>query len=743
MNKKNTLKIIAIAMFFAVIMQTSYTFADEPTITVPADIIEEITSTGGATITFSVTAADTDLNLIIPVCTPSSDSLFALGTTTVTCTATSAINEASTTRATFNVSVVDTTPPETARIAIRDGNTLVGPFTVMLPALNVSPFLLSPTGTTTSYQISARSVLAQLSTLDATQTEFDITDIQYFSSFNSFIVNCISVPSASATPNCFNWTYAVNGFSPFFGMDGYILQNGDIVYVFFGSQWRVSTDKATLLTSEPLIVTAQKYDPSSGTYALVSGEVVGAVQFDSNFIATEFATSTTDMNGQATFFISDAGSYDIGIAVSGYFPNTSVIISVPPPPVLGGEGGGGGTGVITHYNIDTDKAFRFLATHQKSNGSFGADLYTDWAAIALATGQSGESKDKITAYLKSAPNTGVSATDYERRAMALMSLGINPYSGTDTDYIKKITDKFDGIQIGEFSLVNDDIFAIFPLIKSGHAENDAIIQKIIAFILSKQHLNGSWEGSVDLTAAAIQSLALAPSLSGVLEARTKAKSYLLNNQQSDGGFGNSSFGTSWVMQAIVVLEETPSNWQKNNSTPGDFLHFFQQDDGGVEPTTSDENTRIWATAYAIPAGLNKPWASILSSFARPSSTLGVTGNGSIPSDIKKTTATSLLSESLDFLELSTSTATTTQEISLQTTNSKISAVSKNNLQKDVIKQKNQITVTKPQAVVRQQASVFTAFNEKSINGILRVFKTKSITILSFIKEILYGMFYLY
>src|SRR3989344_6077620 len=129
--------------------------------------------------------------------------------------------------------------------------------------------------------------------------------------------------------------------------------------------------------------------------------------------------------------------------------------------------------------------------------------------------------------------------------MALLSLGINPYSGTSTDYITPIVDTFDGTQIGEL-FPHDDIFAIFPLLHAGYSVNDEIIQKVTAYIVSKQSANGSW-GDPDSTAAAVQALSLINSQPGVSDALSKAKIYLQGHQQSNGGFGN-SFSTSWVIQ---------------------------------------------------------------------------------------------------------------------------------------------------------------------------------------------------
>src|SRR6185503_20023871 len=79
-----------------------------PVITTPAPVAEAA-SAAGAVVHFTVTAVDAvDPNPTL-TCTPASDSLFALGTTQVSCTARDASNNAST--ATFNVVVRDTTAP--------------------------------------------------------------------------------------------------------------------------------------------------------------------------------------------------------------------------------------------------------------------------------------------------------------------------------------------------------------------------------------------------------------------------------------------------------------------------------------------------------------------------------------------------------------------------------------------------------------------------------------------------------
>ena len=80
-----------------------------PSITAPANMTLEATSAAGAAATFSVTANDVVDGSIVPTCTPSSGSTFALGTTTVNCSATDA--HGNTAKASFTVTVQDTQPP--------------------------------------------------------------------------------------------------------------------------------------------------------------------------------------------------------------------------------------------------------------------------------------------------------------------------------------------------------------------------------------------------------------------------------------------------------------------------------------------------------------------------------------------------------------------------------------------------------------------------------------------------------
>jgi hypothetical protein len=82
---------------------------EAPVLSLPADFSVEATSADGAAVTFAATAIDNVDGAVVPVCDPPSGSLFPLGTTEDECTATDAAGN--TASGSFNVSVVDTTPP--------------------------------------------------------------------------------------------------------------------------------------------------------------------------------------------------------------------------------------------------------------------------------------------------------------------------------------------------------------------------------------------------------------------------------------------------------------------------------------------------------------------------------------------------------------------------------------------------------------------------------------------------------
>ena len=95
--------------------------ATPPVLHLPANITAEATSPAGAIVSFSATATDARDTNVVVTCAPPSGSQFALGATTVNCSATNSRNK--TAEGSFTITVVDTTAPVVVLNGITNGAT--------------------------------------------------------------------------------------------------------------------------------------------------------------------------------------------------------------------------------------------------------------------------------------------------------------------------------------------------------------------------------------------------------------------------------------------------------------------------------------------------------------------------------------------------------------------------------------------------------------------------------------------
>jgi hypothetical protein len=525
-------------------------------------------------------------------------------------------------------------------LTIKDGNisvfsgkvTLQQAGMISLKDVNGDPYpnLMDSNGH--PYLVDANSVLSVLNDADILSNDFAISDLQYSGSLQSFYLKCIT--GTVTGKKCDNWQYWVEHTAPRVGMDKTTLTGGENIYLYynFGAQHKVLLSSSTITTSDSLTVTAKDYDYENSTWIAGTRVTIGLTQPDPNgsWTPIEVQTGEVDVNGQVIFSSLPVGSYDVGIKEDYYWPTEKLIVTKAIHESHGSSGSyvqNFVMPVVVEKVFNLENALKFLEINQKSDGSYSAPMYTDWVAVAARAGDDKEIESKLINYLKENGVDSSVVTDNERRAMALMSLGINPYSGTSVNYIKKITDSFDGTQFGNKTLVNDDIFALIVLKNAGYSINDELITKDLNYIISQQDESGSW-GSIDMTAAGVQALKSFENIAGVNDAILRAEKYITTNQKTDGGFENSS-STSWVLQTLFADKEILK--------AEGYLASKQDKDGGMESVGTDLNTRIWETAYAIPAILHKPWNTIINNFPKPDiSTLTLNKNEVIKQNRKVT-----------------------------------------------------------------------------------------------------------
>ncbi|PIQ68032.1 MAG: hypothetical protein COV91_06145 [Candidatus Taylorbacteria bacterium CG11_big_fil_rev_8_21_14_0_20_46_11] len=239
-----------------------------------------------------------------------------------------------------------------------------------------------------------------------------------------------------------------------------------------------------------------------------------------------------------------------------------------------------------------------------------------WTIMALSS--AGESVNFDS--LKSV--SGTKAIDLETPILALTSDGKDPRTFGSTDLVQALRGFYDGTQLGEVGIINDDIFGLLALVASGEPKDDAVLVGSTAFIRTHQNTDGGFSFAVDgtsdtnTTAAAIMALR-AVGLEKEDSAITKAIAYLKASQNDDGGFPydpNSSFGTesdassdAWVVMALTSLGETLSSWQKGGITPLAHLETLKQENGMYlyQVGGAEDSFTPVTTAYALMAVTGK------------------------------------------------------------------------------------------------------------------------------------------
>lgn len=251
----------------------------------------------------------------------------------------------------------------------------------------------------------------------------------------------------------------------------------------------------------------------------------------------------------------------------------------------------------------------FQANQDEDSGS----LDSDWAMTALAAAGLNAADVRTSLLDPSAQDfyfedwetngPGGSGTDAARGILTGVSGGIQPSrlstasDATKSNLVARIAELFDGTQIGDTGLLNDDIFGVLALHQAGAPQ--PILQRIVDYLRTRQLADGGWTwntspgapADTDMTGSVVAAFCAAGV--GSEDPDLQQAFALLHSLQdpATGGFiaPPESFGigvnadtTAWVTSGLIQCGIDPQGPQWTTGagkTPLDYLVSLQRPDG--------------------------------------------------------------------------------------------------------------------------------------------------------------------
>lgn len=287
-----------------------------------------------------------------------------------------------------------------------------------------------------------------------------------------------------------------------------------------------------------------------------------------------------------------------------------------------------------------NQAVEYLHTMQNEDGGFCSKTgnsstwgLTSWVIMALAAAgedvtstawqPAGQAPvDFLNNYYEPLNET----TDNARMLLTLTAAGQGiVYQGINL--AEKITSfqqsngQFGQLAGGEEGWINSHMWSVLGLVSAGYDIPDR--EKARQWLLNSQNEDGgfSWiqgnASDTDDTAIALQTLVSLGEDPVDSAAIKNAINYLKECQRVDGGFdcGNdwmatdsNCASTSWVIQGLVACNEdiTGERWTINGNNPVSYLLSLQNDNGSFNWKGDTDASAVTMTAYAILALAQKP-----------------------------------------------------------------------------------------------------------------------------------------
>jgi hypothetical protein len=273
---------------------------------------------------------------------------------------------------------------------------------------------------------------------------------------------------------------------------------------------------------------------------------------------------------------------------------------------------------------------QYLAANQNSDGSisgFGGE--SEWTVEAIeAAGQNpstfANGGSSLLDFIKTdVPAAGAPVTTLERNIIAIAAAGQDPTNFGDVNYEALLESQHVDGQIGDPTLLNDDMFGIIAIDAAHATALQAEAQGALNYLLANQDADGGFSYTTtpgtgsdnNDTAAAIIAMYAAQDLgltaSNLAAAQNSALTYLLGTQQTDGGFAYDNFSpsdgdsTAWSLMALNTIGNSVAAQAEQAR---DWLLQDQNADGGFSyDAYGVTNSDTYTTANAVIALLGSTW----------------------------------------------------------------------------------------------------------------------------------------
>lgn len=273
-------------------------------------------------------------------------------------------------------------------------------------------------------------------------------------------------------------------------------------------------------------------------------------------------------------------------------------------------------------------AISYLQQVQNQDGGFparaGAEssrVVSDWVLMAAAASRSNSPGSTETwiqdalHYLAGNSDDLSTTTDYARALLALSVSGAGNVSN-GMDLSAKIAslqqDSGQFAQTGEEGLINAHMWSVLGLYTAGADVPEP--NKAKEWLINRQNPDGGFgwyegiDSDVDDTAVAVQVLTILGEKADQSSALQKALGYIKSCQVDDGGFCSGWTGkksnlssSSWAVMAIRAAGQDPDSidWSVNGKTGIDYICSLQSEDGYFYWMPETPSAPVNSTAYAV------------------------------------------------------------------------------------------------------------------------------------------------